>query len=170
MAATSFKRHPLPQQTPMSHTGLPARVYVPPHKHAKALGTPACTPYKDVQFRGDTNWAHFSETLRMLTSLDVCQPPPLRNGLARLWTAYLCSGETSQLMSAASWLLDQLRTLKDASPFPPQTAVFAECAGLVFVEFFKYLLPMAQDAASKFITLCQNPIMVLPPYFCSNFF
>jgi hypothetical protein len=103
-------------------------------------------------------WSNFLETLKTLTSLDVCQPPPLRSALARLWVIYLYSGPTGQIFTAGSWLLEQLRVL--STNVPLQAAVFAECAGIVFAEFSKVLLPMAQDCANNLVKLCASHVNV----------
>jgi hypothetical protein len=89
----------------------------------------------------------------MLTALDVLQPPPLRAALSRLWVVYLYTTDTSRLVTAAAWLLDQLRVLQAGTQ---QSVVLAECAALVLAEFRAALLPLAPDCAANLMRLSQN--------------
>ncbi|PJF18441.1 hypothetical protein PSACC_01746 [Paramicrosporidium saccamoebae] len=104
--------------------------------------------------KGTPRWNQFFETLKTLTALDVCQPPPLRAALARLWVVYLCSGPVGQTFTAGAWLLEQLKLLGGKGT--PQACVFAGCAGLVFSEFSSVLLPMAQDCSNSLAKLCSH--------------
>lgn len=99
------------------------------------------------------------ETLKTITALDICQPPPLRSALARLWVMYLLSGPTGQVVTAGSWLAEQVRIL--AGKAAPQAVVFAECASLVFVEFSKVLMPMVPECATSLMKLSQTFSTVL---------
>lgn len=96
----------------------------------------------------------------MLTALDVCQPRPLRTALARLWVVYLGTGETTLVIAAASWLLEQLRNLHTSKAVPIQATAFIECARGVFSAFLKILQPMAQDCVFHLIKILQVSMAV----------
>lgn len=93
------------------------------------------------------------DTLKVISSLDACQPPPLRNALARLWVAYLKSGEATHTITAASWLLDQIKNFTNLKTIPAQAIVFVECASQIFNHFIKLLLPMAHDCATSLMKI-----------------
>lgn len=109
-------------------------------------------------------------------------PVPLRKQLAQTWLVFLSRVDNTLLFGVATWFLDQLRPLVPASvtpgssvnrliqnvvapkstgstgslvfyAYPPQTIIFVECIGLIFLHHKSLLLALSSDAIKSIIKM-----------------
>ena len=107
---------------------------------------------QDPSQRDNELWKRYFETLKSITSMEICQPPPLRAALASLWTGYCQAlGNNSMIVTGGVWLLEQLRLLNNQN----QASVYAECAASFFFQFKSFLMAMMQDCILNLIRLAQ---------------
>ena len=107
---------------------------------------------QDPSKRDNELWKRYFETLKSITSMEICQPPPLRAALASLWTVYSQAfGNNSMIVTEGVWLLEQLRLLNNQH----QASVYAECAASFFFQFKSFLTAMMQDCILNLIRLAQ---------------